>query len=49
MNIYEELGVRTFINAVDSETVLGGSLMPKEVLQAMNEASKHVVELEGFE
>lgn len=49
MNIYEELGVRTFINAVDSETVLGGSLMPKEVLQAMNEASKHFVELEELE
>lgn len=46
MSIYERLNVRTLINAADSNTILGGSLMPPEVLKAMEEASRHFVNLE---
>jgi L-seryl-tRNA(Ser) seleniumtransferase len=42
-NVYERLGVRTVINAVGTVTTLGGSLMPAEVQQAMEEASRHFV------
>ncbi len=42
-NVYERLGVRTVINAVGTVTTLGGSLMPVEVKQAMEEASGHFV------
>ena len=38
-NIYANLGVKTLINAQGTYTALGGSLMPQEVLQAMNEAA----------
>ena len=41
MNIYEELGVRTLINAAGTVTMNGGSIMAPEVLQAMQEASQH--------
>src|SRR5438093_10739756 len=42
-NIYQRLGVRTVINAVGTVTVLGGSLMPEEVKQAMEQASRSYV------
>src|SRR5262245_48726471 len=42
-NVYERLGVRTVINAVGTLTVLGGSLMPDEVKQAMEQASRSFV------
>jgi L-seryl-tRNA(Ser) seleniumtransferase len=38
-NIYASLGIKTLINAQGTYTVLGGSLMPQEVLQAMTEAA----------
>ncbi len=38
-NIYSKLGVKTLINAQGTYTTLGGSLMPPEVLQAMNDAA----------
>ncbi len=38
-NIYANLGIKTLINAQGTYTVLGGSLMPQEVLQAMTEAA----------
>ena len=39
MGIYEELGVRTIINAAGTVTPYGGSLMAPEVLEVMQEAS----------
>jgi seryl-tRNA(Sec) selenium transferase len=41
--IYERLGVRTPINAVGTLTTLSGTLIPVEVIRAMEEASKHFV------
>src|SRR5262249_36167662 len=42
-NVYQRLRVRTVINGVGTVTVLGGRLMPDEVKQAMEEASKSFV------
>jgi L-seryl-tRNA(Ser) seleniumtransferase len=42
-NVYERLGVRPVINAVGTVTTLGGTLMPREVKQAMEEASRYFV------
>src|SRR2546425_75831 len=44
-NIYARLGIRPLINGVGVVTHLGGSLMPPEVLRAMDEASKSFVSL----
>lgn len=41
--VYARLGVRTFINAVGTLTTLSGTLMPPEVLRAMEEASHNFV------
>lgn len=49
MSIYEELGVRPIINATATLTKLGGSLMPPEVLAAMEEASHCWVDLEDLQ
>jgi uncharacterized pyridoxal phosphate-dependent enzyme len=38
-NIYTRLGIKALINAQGTYTVLGGSLMPPEVLQAITEAA----------
>ena len=43
--IYARLGVRPLINGVGVVTHLGGSLMPPEVMAAMEQASKHFVSL----
>jgi L-seryl-tRNA(Ser) seleniumtransferase len=43
--IYAKLGVRPVINGVGVVTYLGGSLMPPEVVRAMEEAGKHFVPL----
>lgn len=43
--IYGRLGVRTRINAKGTYTHLSGSLLPREVSQAMDEASQHYVVL----
>src|SRR5688572_597873 len=40
---FAELGVRTFINAAGTYTSLSASLMPKEVMDAIQYASKHYV------
>lgn len=45
MNVYERLGVRQYINAAATLTRYGGSIMPKEVLQAMEEASQSYVDI----
>src|SRR5438270_3296517 len=43
--VYEVLGVKPVINATGTVTILGGSLMPPEVVAAWAEASKHFVNL----
>jgi uncharacterized pyridoxal phosphate-dependent enzyme len=43
--IYARLGVRPVINGVGVVTYLGGSLMPPEVVDAMEQASRHFVPL----
>jgi L-seryl-tRNA(Ser) seleniumtransferase len=45
MNIYEELGVRTIINAKGPSTRLSGGVLDAAVAQAMVEASRHCVDI----
>ena len=45
MSIYDELGVRQLINASTTFTVLGGSLMPPDVLDAMRDAAGAFVDM----
>ncbi len=42
-NVYSQLGVKTLINAQGTVTVVGGSMMPPEVVQAMSEAANWFV------
>ena len=39
-DLFKELGIRTFINAAGNYTVMSGCLMPPEVMDAVNAASK---------
>jgi L-seryl-tRNA(Ser) seleniumtransferase len=43
--VYETLGIKPVINATGTVTVLGGSLMPPEVIAAWQEAARHFVNL----
>src|SRR5690242_9031767 len=43
--IYQRLGVRTIINAQGPATRLSGGIMPKEIAEAMAEASQHCVDM----
>jgi L-seryl-tRNA(Ser) seleniumtransferase len=43
--VYESLGIRHVINATGTVTVLGGSLMPPEVVAAWAGAARHFVNL----
>ena len=43
--LYTSLGVKPVINGVGVVTVLGGSLMPPEVVQAMEEAGRYFIPL----
>jgi D-glucosaminate-6-phosphate ammonia-lyase len=43
--IYARLGIRPVINGVGVVTYLGGSLMPPEVVEAMEQAARHFVPL----
>jgi L-seryl-tRNA(Ser) seleniumtransferase len=43
--VYESLGIQPVINATGTVTVLGGSVMPPEVVAAWVDASKHFVNL----
>ena len=43
---FAELGVRPFINAAGTYTAMTASLMPPEVMEAINYASKHFVMLD---
>jgi L-seryl-tRNA(Ser) seleniumtransferase len=45
LNVYESLGVKRVINATGTVTVLGGSLMPPEVVAAWADAARHFVNL----
>ncbi len=42
---FKDLGIRPFINAAGTYTMLTASLMPQEVMDAMEYASKHFVHL----
>jgi L-seryl-tRNA(Ser) seleniumtransferase len=44
-SVYEALGVRHVINATGTVTVLGGSLMPPEVVAAWADAARHFVDI----
>src|SRR5947209_4067248 len=44
-NVYETIGVKTVINATGTVTILGGSLMPPEVVAAWVEASRYFVNM----
>ncbi len=44
--IYEKLGVRRIVNASGPKTRLSGSIIPDEVVQAMVQASKELVDIE---
>jgi uncharacterized pyridoxal phosphate-dependent enzyme len=41
--VYVSLGLKPIINAAGTYTHLGGSLMPAEVIEAMNKAAQHYV------
>jgi L-seryl-tRNA(Ser) seleniumtransferase len=45
MTIYDELGVRTVVNAATTLTVVGGSRMPAQVLDAMRDAAGSFVDM----
>ena len=45
MDFYEKMNVEPLINASETYTNLGGSLMDERVLQAMREAGTHVVDM----
>jgi D-glucosaminate-6-phosphate ammonia-lyase len=49
VNIYERLGVRPVINAVGTQTRLGGTIMCPEAVQAMVEASRADVAIEELQ
>src|SRR5260370_1946695 len=47
--LYSRLGVKPVINGVGVVTVLGGSIMPPEVVRAMEEASRYFIPLPELE
>ena len=49
MGIFEELGIRPYINAHDTYTIYGGSRMPPEVLEAMRQISGHFVDFDELQ
>jgi L-seryl-tRNA(Ser) seleniumtransferase len=48
-DVYDELGVRKVVNGLATVTVLGGSIMPPEVVAAMAEAARHFVEIDELQ
>jgi len=48
-DVYRRLGVRRIINAMGFHTHLSGSLMPPEVIRAMEEASQHFVRIDDLQ
>jgi len=49
MDVYDDLGVKKLINGYATVTVLGGSLMPRQVMDAMAEASRHFVDIDELQ
>ena len=47
--LYQSLGIKPVINGVGVVTVLGGSIMPPEVIRAMEEASRFFIPLPELE
>lgn len=45
LSIYEELGLKTIVNASDTYTKIGGSRMSRQVVDAMAEAARYFVDL----
>ena len=45
MDLYEELGVKTVINAAGTQTFLGGSIVHPKVMEAMKEAAGKFVNM----
>lgn len=45
-DLVRELGMRSFINAAGTYTAMTASLMPKEVMEAINYSSKHYIMLD---
>ncbi|ULQ50728.1 aminotransferase class V-fold PLP-dependent enzyme [Flavihumibacter fluvii] len=45
-NVFEELGLRTFINAAGNYTAMSASLMPPEVMEAINQSATEYVMLD---
>lgn len=48
MDFYDQLGVRHVINAAASFTLVGGSLMPDEVVDAMRSASRSYIDMHEY-
>jgi L-seryl-tRNA(Ser) seleniumtransferase len=48
-SLYAKLGIKPVINGVGVVTVLGGSIMPPEVIRAMEEASRYFIPLPELE
>lgn len=48
MKVYTRIGLRPIVNASGTYTHLGGSLMPAEVLDAMDDAAKHYVPIKDL-
>ena len=48
-NLFKELGLRTFINAVGTVTFMTGSLMPEEVIEAITSSSQEFVLLDDVQ
>src|SRR5436853_4053584 len=48
-SLYASLGIKPVINGVGVVTVLGGSIMPPEVVRAMEEASRFFIPLPDLE
>jgi D-glucosaminate-6-phosphate ammonia-lyase len=49
MGIYEDLGVKTIINACGAKTTLSGAQMPRQVIEAMSEASGKFVNMDDLQ
>lgn len=49
MDIFEELGIRPYINAHDTYTIYGGSRMPTEAIEAMRQISTHFVDFDELQ
>lgn len=49
MSLYKDLNIRPIINANATLTKLGGSLMPPEVREAMEEASRYFINLDELQ